>query len=115
MKLFHNPRCSKSRQALQLLRERGVEPELVLYLQDPPDIATLDAICESLAVAPSTLLRFKEARAQALGLKLDDVRPRGEWLQLLADNPELLERPIAIAGKRAVIGRPPEQVLTLLE
>tara|TARA_R110000787_G_scaffold213378_3_gene322919 strand:+ start:1030 stop:1383 length:354 start_codon:yes stop_codon:yes gene_type:complete len=114
MKLFHNPRCSKSRQALQLLRAHDVEPELVLYLQDPPDVAALDALCNALNVEPAALFRFKEARARELGLSKGDTRTRSEWLQLLADNPILLERPIAIQGKRAAIGRPPENVLELI-
>lgn len=115
MKLLHNPRCSKSRQALQLLRDRGVEPELVLYLGSPPDAATLDALCRSLGVEPTAILRFKEERAKALGLAASDARSRKEWLQLLVDNPVLLERPIAVDGQRAVVGRPPEQVLSLLK
>jgi arsenate reductase (glutaredoxin) len=114
MQLYHNPRCSKSRQALQLLRDGGVEPELVLYLESPPDVATLDALCRSLGVEPTAILRFKEDRAKELGLKPTDERTRAEWLQLLAGNPILIERPIAVEGQRAVVGRPPEQVLVLL-
>lgn len=115
MKLYHNPRCSKSRHTLQLLQDRGVEPLIIEYLKTPPDVATLDAICQSLGVEPAAILRFKEDRAKELGLKPGDSRPRAEWLWLLADNPELLERPIAVEGKHAVVGRPPEQVLSLLK
>lgn len=115
MKLYHNPRCSKSRQALQLLQDRGVQPELILYLNTPPDIATLDAICRLIGVEPQAIVRFKEDRARELGLKPDDQRPRSEWLQLLATNPELIERPIAVADGHAVVGRPPENVLKLVD
>lgn len=114
MKLYHNPRCSKSRQALALLQDKGIEPELVLYLQTPPDVATLDKLCKALGAEPIAIIRFKEARAKELGLKPDDRRSREQWLKLLADNPILLERPIAVDGTQAAIGRPPENILALL-
>ncbi len=114
MKLYHNPRCSKSRQTLQLLRENNVEPTLVLYLENGPDVPTLDKICKSLGCEPQALFRFKEARAKELGISAKDTRSRAEWLVLLAANPQLLERPIALKGERAAIGRPPENVLDLL-
>src|SRR5882757_8848326 len=111
MRLFHNPRCSKSRQALQLLHDAGVEPEVVEYLKTPPTAAGLDAICVALGREPHTILRFGEDRAKELGLKAGDARSRSAWLKLMADNPVLIERPIAIEGARAALGRPPEAVL----
>ena len=114
MKLYHNPRCSKSRQTLQLLQDNGVEPEIILYLDTPPSATQLDTICKALGKAPQEIIRFKEARAKELRIKASDDRPRKEWLKLIADNPILLERPIAVDGKKAAMGRPPEDVLSLL-
>jgi arsenate reductase (glutaredoxin) len=114
MKLYHNPRCSKSRAALALLESRGLQPEIVRYLDTPPDAATLDALCVALGRPPQDLVRFKDEAAKALGLRPDDDRSRAEWLALLAGHPALIERPILWHGDRAVIGRPPEAVLTLL-
>lgn len=114
MKLYHNPRCSKSRQTLQLLQDRGHAPEVVRYLETPPTVAELDRVCTALGVGPESLVRFKEDAARALGLTPGEDRPRQAWLQLLADNPVLIERPILVVGSRAAIGRPPEAVLAVL-
>ena len=115
MRIYHNPRCSKSRQALQLLRDAGVEPDVVEYLKTPPSAKEIDALCSALGREPQAIVRFGEDRAKELCLKAGDVRKRAEWLRLLADNPVLIERPIAVDGKRAALGRPPEQVLELLK
>lgn len=114
MRIYHNPRCSKSRQALALLRQQGQEPEVVLYLKDPPGMAELEEICRFLGVEPQQIVRSKERRWRELGLSIDEPRDRDEWLQLLVDNPALIERPIVVRNGRAVIGRPPERVLELL-
>jgi arsenate reductase len=114
-RLYHNPRCSKSRETLALLRERGVQVEVVEYLKSPPDAAALDRICRALGAEPTALVRTKEKRFDELGLSLADARGRDEWLALLAENPILLERPILVAGRKAAIGRPPENVLPLLD
>lgn len=114
MKLYHNPRCSKSRQTLQLLQDRGVEPEIVLYLESPPSAAQLDDICKALGKPPEQLIRFKEARAKELGITASDTRSRAQWLKLMVENPILIERPIAWLKGKAALGRPPEDVLTLL-
>ena len=114
MKLYHNPRCSKSRQALALLEARGLAPEVIRYLEQPPDAATLDGICKALNAEPAALVRFKDEAARQLGLKADDARPREAWLALLAANPALIERPILVVVTRAVVGRPPEAVLSLI-
>lgn len=114
MKLFHNPRCSKSRQALALLQAQGLKPEVIRYLDTPPDVATLEALCTALAMAPQALVRFKDDAAKDLGLKPGDERSRAEWLALLAAHPALIERPILWVGDKAVVGRPPEAVRLLL-
>lgn len=112
--IYHNPRCAKSRETLELLRGAGVEPEIVEYLKTPPDAATLDALCRKLGIEPQALVRYKEALAKALGLAPQDPRPRAEWLRLLAGNPVLIERPIVVRGAQARLGRPPEAVRDLL-
>lgn len=112
--IYHNPRCAKSREALELLRAAGIEPDIVEYLKTPPDAATLDALCRKLGLEPQALVRFKEPLAKELGLGPQDVRPRAEWLRLLAQNPLLIERPIVVRGARARLGRPPEAVRELL-
>ena len=111
--LYHNPRCSKSRAALALLAERGVDPEVVRYLEDPPDEAALLRLLDQLGMRPLELMRRGEARYRELGLKAADVSD-GERIRAMAENPILIERPIFIAGGKAVIGRPPERVLELL-
>jgi arsenate reductase len=113
--IYHNPRCSKSREALQLLRAGGVEPTVVEYLKTPPSAAELDALCRKLDLEPQALVRFKEAEAKALNLSAKDPRPRAEWLALLAAHPLLIERPIVVRGARACLGRPPEVVRALLD
>lgn len=115
LKLLHNPRCSKSREALALLREQSIEPEIIEYLKTPLDLATLDRLCSALQREPQDLIRFKEDLAKQLDLHANDTRPRQEWLQLLAQHPVLLERPIAWQGDSAVIGRPTEALASWLE
>lgn len=114
VRIYHNPRCSKSRQTLTLLEERGLAPEVVLYLESPPSPAELDLICQRLGKAPQELLRAGEDLAEELGLSRDDARSREEWLELLCRHPILIERPIVTRGERAALGRPPEAVLEIL-
>lgn len=112
--LYHNPRCSKSRGALELLRGRGIEPQVVHYLETPPDAATLRALVERLGIAPRALLRKGEEEYASLGLDdpaLDDDR----IIAAMAAHPRLIERPVLVRGERAVIGRPPEKILDLLD
>ena len=114
MIMYHNPRCSKSRQTLERIRTAGVEPRIVDYLKTPLDVAELDRICAMLGCEPTQIIRKKEARFRELGLSLDDKKSRAEWLKILAANPVLIERPIVVKGRRAVMGRPPENVDKLL-
>jgi arsenate reductase len=112
--IFHNPVCSKSRGALDLLRERGVAHETVEYLKTPPGHATLERILTLLAGPPGELVR-KDGRFKELGLSAADYTTRDQVIGLLLEHPELMERPVVIRGDRAVIARPPERVLELLE
>ncbi|RME00650.1 MAG: arsenate reductase (glutaredoxin) [Deltaproteobacteria bacterium] len=114
VKIYHNPRCSKSRQTLELLRERGFEIEVVPYLERPPSVAQLDAICRALGKEPLEIIRTKEKRFAELGLSKKDERSREAWLRLMVENPILIERPIVVHGEKAALGRPPENVLTIL-
>lgn len=111
--LYHNPRCSKSRQALELLRERGVEPEIVLYLENPPGKARLKELLRLLGIGPRELLRKSEDIYKSLKLA-DPGLSEAKLVDAMIENPILIERPIAVAGKCAVVGRPPEKVLEIL-
>lgn len=113
IRLLHNPKCSKSRSALDLLQSRGIEPEVVRYLDEPPDRATLELIVSQLA-DPSLLVR-KDAHFKELGLDAADYTEASAVVDLLIEHPRLMERPVAIRDGRVALGRPPEQVLDLLE
>lgn len=112
--LYHNPRCSKSREALALLQARGFTPEVVLYLETPPDSGTLQALLQKLQLSARSLLRTKEQEYDDLGLA-DPALSEAQIIKAIAQHPRLLERPIAVAGERAIIGRPPEAILALFE
>ncbi|MGD2139518.1 MAG: arsenate reductase (glutaredoxin) [Burkholderiales bacterium] len=110
--IYHNPRCSKSRKTLALLQENGIEPDIVEYLKTPPDKATLKMLVRKLSLRPESLVRkgedtFKQHYA---GKTLTD----DQWFEALEKFPILIERPIVVKGERAVLGRPPENVLELL-
>lgn len=111
--IYHNPRCSKSRQTLALLEEQGVAFKVIDYQKTPPSAAELKAILKKLGLRPQDIVRVSEARYAELGLKQRDV-PDDELLRLMAENPILIERPIVVAGRKAALGRPPEQVLKIL-
>ena len=113
LRLLHNPKCSKSRQALELLTERGVQPEIVRYLDTPPDKATLELIAGQLD-DPSRLVR-KDPHFKELGLSAADYTDAAAVVDLLVEHPRLMERPVAIKDDRAVLGRPPEDILDLLD
>jgi arsenate reductase len=114
MRLYHNPVCSKSRAALALLEARGVAFEIVEYLQAPPDADTLGRLRAALGLPARALLRDDGAVFAALGLA-DPAVDEAQILAAIAAHPQLLQRPILEAGGRAVIGRPPERVLELLD
>ena len=113
-RLFHNPRCSKSRGALELLRERGIEPDIVAYLDQSPSIADLRDLLRMLGSGARSILRSGEPEYAELGL--DDPTLDDEALiAAMHAHPRLIERPIFVRGQRAVVGRPPERVLELLD
>ena len=111
--LYHNPRCSKSRSALELLEQRGLTPSVVRYLEHPPTAAELQQIIKRLGIDPRQLLRSGEAEYKALNLA-DPTITDEQIIDAMATHPKLIERPILVAGDMAVIGRPPEKVLEIL-
>jgi len=111
--IYHNPRCSKSRQALELLRDRGIEPIVVEYLKTPPDSETLGAVLKKLGVNPQEVMRTNEEPYKAARNQIQAMDAGGQ-LDWLAANPAVLQRPIVVNGERARIGRPPESVLEIL-
>jgi arsenate reductase len=112
--LYHNPKCSKSRAALEILQQRGIEHEIVAYLETPPGQGELETLLDKLGVEPAELLR-RDAHFDELGLRAEDCTERDAVIEILLAHPRLLQRPLAVRGGRAVIGRPPERVLELLD
>ena len=109
--MYHNPRCSKSRQTLGLLQEKGIEPEIIEYLSEPPSAAELKRVLGMLDKGPRDILRKKEAKEAGLddpGLSDDDLIAR------MVANPIVIERPIVVTGNKSALGRPPESVLEIL-
>lgn len=111
--IYHNPKCSKSRATLELLKEKGIEPEIVEYLKTPPSAEQLKAILAKLGKTPRELLRKKEDEYTQLGLDNPDLSD-DELIAIMVQNPILIERPIVLANGKAALGRPPEQVLDIL-
>ena len=111
--IYHNPRCSKSRNTLALLKEHGIEPEVVLYLETPPDAAQIRELLAKLGKNASDVVRRGEAQYKECGLSRDT--PEEEIVAAMAAHPKLIERPIVVCGYRAVLGRPPENVLELID
>jgi len=110
--IYHNPRCSKSRQTLELLKQNDVEPEVVEYLKTPPNAAELKDILEKLGLSADQLMRKKEDAYKELGLA--GINNEDELITAMVNNPKLIERPIVIRGNKAAIGRPPEAILDIL-
>lgn len=111
--IYHNPRCSKSRQTLQLLEDNGVNPEIILYLDMPPSVEELRGLLDKLGITARDLLRkgedaYKENNLSNMELTEDDL------MAMMVKFPKLIERPIVVTGNQAVLGRPPENVLTLV-
>ena len=111
--LYHNPRCSKSRATLALLRERGIEPRIVEYLKSPPSVAEIRRLMDGLDQPPAALVRSGEKAFADSGLAADESDP-DTLAAAIAEHPSLLQRPVVVANGQARIGRPPEQVLDIL-
>jgi len=113
VKIYHNPRCSKSRRTLEIIQEQGVEPTILEYLKTPPNHQELDSILNALKMQPRELMRTGET--EYLEHNLDDSSlSRDQLIAAMVKYPKLLERPVVVVGDQAVIGRPPESVLTIL-
>jgi len=110
---YHNPKCATSKKALKLLEKEGIKPKVIEYLENPPSKAELKSITKKVGIKPEELVRKEEKVFKNMykGQKLTD----SQWLDVLTKNPMLIERPIAVAGNKAVIGRPPTKVLELLK
>src|SRR5690242_11024409 len=115
VQIFHNPSCSKSRGALEILQERGVDANVVRYLDTPPDRATLERILDAIDEEPIALVRTDDAKFKDAGLTKADVATRAQVIDVLSRHPEVMQRPVVFVGERAVIARPSEKVLDLLD
>ncbi|HZX17509.1 MAG TPA: arsenate reductase (glutaredoxin) [Pseudomonas sp.] len=113
MTLYHNPRCSKSRSALQLLEDRGLSPTIVRYLDTPLNTAQLQTLLDKLGISPRQLLRTGEDEYKTLGLS-DPQLTDAQLIDAMVSQPKLIERPILVVGDKAVVGRPPETILEIL-
>ena len=111
--IYHNPRCSKSRQTLELLKEKNIEPEVVLYLDNPPSKDEISKLLSILGINPRELLRKGEDEYKTYNLK-DQTISDQKIIEIMSENPKLIERPIVISNNKAIIGRPPENVLKLI-
>lgn len=111
--IYHNPRCSKSRNTLALLEENGIAPRVVLYLETPPDAAQIRDLLKKLGIGAGELLRRGEAHYKDSGLSAESSEQ--DIIDAMARYPKLIERPIVVKGRRAVLGRPPENVLALID
>ena len=111
--IYHNPRCTKSRQALELLEKRGIKPEVIEYLITPPTEAELKRLLKLLGISPRELLRTKEEEYKQAKLDKPDVTD-AEIIRAMIKHPRLMERPIVVVGDKAALGRPPENVLKII-
>lgn len=112
--IYHNPRCSKSRQTLQILQDKAIKAEIIEYLKEPPSRATLEEVLTSLGLEPRELMRKNEAIYKELNLA-DNSLGRDELINAMLEHPILIERPIVVCNGKAIIGRPPENVLSIIE
>ncbi len=113
IEIWHYPRCSKSRKTLALLEERGLEPTIRRYLEDPPDAQAIERVLEMLDMEPRELMRQKEDPYTVLGLA-DESTSREDLISAMVEHPILIQRPVVIVDDQAALGRPPENVLPLL-
>ena len=111
--IYHNPRCSKSRQTLELLKENNIEPEIILYLENPPSEEKLTELIDLLGINPRDLLRKGEEEYKTQNLRDESLKGK-DIIKIMSENPKLIERPIVISKNKAIIGRPPENVLVLI-
>ena len=111
--IYHNPRCTKSRQTLKLLTEQGIVPKVIEYLKQPPDASALSDLIDMLGIEPIELIRKKEKSFKELGLA-QQAGERKALIRAMAQHPILIERPIVVKGKKARLCRPPEKVLEIL-
>ena len=111
--IYHNPRCSKSRQTLELLKENSISPEIILYLETPPSKSEIQSLLIKLGISARELLRSSE-EAYKTGNLADDSLSEDQLIDAMLAEPKLIERPIVVAGDRAVLGRPPENALDLI-
>ncbi len=113
VRIYHNPRCSKSRQTLQLLQDNNVSAEIIEYLKNPPTAGELSGLLDMLGLQPRQLMRRKEAEYKASGAD-NPALTREQQIELMVAHPKLIERPIVIKDGKAALGRPPEHVLDIL-
>ncbi len=112
--IYHNPRCSKSRASLALLQENALDIEEIRYLDNTPSKDTLRSLCQIMGITPMELIRTGEPLFKELDLSTSETKTEDEWLELLVQHPQLIERPIVQIGHNVVLGRPPEKILTIL-
>jgi len=113
MQIFHNPRCRKSREALEFLHKAGKEPEIIEYLRNPPSAVEIQEVLKKLGLRPLDIIRKSEVlfKQNYKGKDLTDE----QWVQVMAENPILIERPIVISGDKAVVGRPTENISRIID
>jgi len=111
--IYHNPRCSKSRQTLEILNQQDVDTEIVLYLENPPSAQEVASILQKLGLSARDIIRKGEEEYKLLNIK-DQSLTENELISFMSENPKLIERPIVVKDDKAIIGRPPENVLSLL-
>ena len=111
--IYHNPRCSKSRQTLEILNKKNVDTEIVLYLETPPSAEEVTSILQKLGLSSRDIIRKGEEEYKLLNIK-DQSLTENELITFMSENPKLIERPIVVKDDKAIIGRPPENVLSLL-
>ena len=111
--IYHNPRCSKSRQTLEILTKQNVDTEIVLYLETPPSAEEVTSILQKLGLSSRDIIRKGEEEYKLLNIK-DQSLTENELITFMSENPKLIERPIVVKDDKAIIGRPPENVLSLL-
>ena len=111
--IYHNPRCSKSRQTLEILNEQDVDTEIILYLENPPSVKEIALILRKLGLSSRDIIRKGEKEYKLLNIN-DQSLTENELISFMSENPKLIERPIVVKDDKAIIGRPPENVLSLL-